>query len=85
MKATLEIIMFNLHTGLPHAPQVMALYFDGCETFELPDGATFAELAVRIGALAAFHERPVISVKLLFDTAYHPAFAGTVLISDQHA
>ena len=60
--------MPTLRSHTPAAAQVMALYHDGCEFFDLPEGATFIELAGFLDDLATTHEREPIAVNLRFDS-----------------
>ncbi|HEY5211314.1 MAG TPA: hypothetical protein VIJ42_17885 [Stellaceae bacterium] len=52
----------------PSSNSVVALFPDGLLAFEMPRGATFAELAERIGSLGdAMHEIPIsVAVRTAF-------------------
>ena len=59
--------MPTLRSHTPATAHVMALYHDGCEFFDLHEGATFIELAGFLDELATTHEGEPIAVNLRFD------------------
>jgi hypothetical protein len=58
--------MVSMHAPAPHRPLVMAQFNDGADSFLLPVGATFAELADRITGLGARHAGDPVAIHIRF-------------------
>jgi hypothetical protein len=65
--------MATLQSNNTATSHVSALYHDGCEFFDLPEGATLAELVSCLDDLAIAHEGEPIAVNLRFDKILWPS------------
>jgi hypothetical protein len=64
--------MQNTHRATTPANQVMALYADRALSFDLTNGATFADLADRLDHLGEWHTGVPSAIYLKFAMARHP-------------
>lgn len=56
--------MSKFNAAEPNASHVTALYRDGWEQFDLPDGATLVELAGHLSNVAVMHQGSPVSIKV---------------------
>jgi hypothetical protein len=65
--------MPNINALKPNASHVTALYQDGWEHFDLPEGATLVELASHLRGVALMHKGSPLSIKVQLDTGQRPS------------